>query len=180
MICKLFTSMFRNGSTVEVALPVGTLLEELWEATPTGLRMRIIFFNGDVDPSTSLCSAPYYILEYLSQDPLPLISSDIVFEGTVPIAEARVPIMWRRHPSQSTLERYINCQATDTFVHILQTSPHSENSGGETVYSVEPWVNGRHVIAGEGIAERLEGNDRKRFVVVECRVVHEGKRWRII
>jgi hypothetical protein len=173
MICKLFSSMFRDGPEVRMSLRPGIILEEIWEGAPTGLRMKIIFFNGDIEPSSSLCSAPYYILEYLRQDPpLPQISSEIIFEEALPTTETAVPTLWRRHPSQSTLERYVNLQATDTFVRILQT----DDSTGVMLCTVEPWVNGRHVVAGEGVAE----GEGKRFVVISCRAVHEGKKWRVV
>lgn len=171
MICKLFTSMFRDGPAVLMSFRPGTILEETFEGVPTGLQMKIIFFNGDVDPMSSLDSAPYYILEYLPHDPLPLISSGIIFE-TPPSTMTTESTLWKRHASQSILERYVSLQPTDTFVHILQ----SNDSNGESLHVVEPWVKGRHVIPSEG---EIEGG-RKRFVVVPCRIVHEGKKWRVV
>lgn len=170
MICKLYTPMYTSTGTgvdypvVQYAYCLGTILEEIYESIPTGLCMKIIFFNGEIDLSSPLHLYPYYILEYMPSEPL-LIPTNSIFDDQ-PFDSDTSVTTWKRC-TQSTLERYVNSHPTGTYVEILSTT----QSNNEECISAIPWLNGHHLSD-----ENVEFS--KRYVVVECRTVHDETHWR--
>lgn len=166
MVCKLYTPMYMDHKEIQYAYHLGTILEEIYEGCFTGLRLKIVFFNGDIDFSSSLHLSPYYILEYLSSETF-LIPSSSIFDqlpSDVAVGQSLQRNTWKRS-SNMTLERCIDGTPTGTFAEIMQ------NSEGKDSITASPWLNTRHLSSGD-----IESS--KRFVVVECRAVHDLTRWR--
>jgi hypothetical protein len=179
MICRLYTQLFRDQreGTCHRSYCLGTVLEEIFgraeTTTETGLRLKIIFFNGDIDPSSSLCQRPYYLCEYIS---LPTEQPLMIHERDVSELAISSDLSWRRlSPAQPYLERYLHNEPTGTYVQIVSSSV---NESGENLYSAVPWVRGQHL--GPPSGETNAGALRGMYVVLECQVVHsnEGTLWR--
>jgi hypothetical protein len=182
MLCKLYTPLYRDQreGTCHQSYCLGTVLEEIVvcdELTiETGLRMKVIFFNGDIDPSSSLSQISYYLCEYMSpsstEEPL-LIPAEDVDQSEETVVTSSSNLSWRRlAPTLPNLERCLNGKPTGTFVQIINTTEES----GKTIYAAMPWVRARHL--SPPASEIKEGRCPGLYVVLECHVAHEGKRWR--
>lgn len=194
MICKLYTPLYRELHSIQTSYCIGTVLEQMYENISTGLKLKIIFFNGDIDPITSLHWSPYYILEYIpfvntnnqneemrirNEDIHELESISNQNQTEIQLESNNLPIIKWKKCQDNILERLINNQSTETYVHILDSSSKVSEEEKEEIV-VEPWVNGKQFIQED--SENLE-NKSNRFILLECtRLVNEvrSNKWRVV